>query len=87
MSVPSVCLSRQSTAAAAAGGFAAEVGRSHQIYGSIVAAAARLVGRVNFDTTVTRSNMVVCIRHAPRTQSYDNATIQNSQFCQHIIAL
>jgi len=55
---PSVRLSRRSTAAAAAGGFAAEVGRR---YRSIAAAASRLAGRVNFGSTVRRSNILVLI--------------------------
>ena len=49
----SVCLSRRSTAAAAAGGFAAEVGRGSR-YRSIAAAAARYAGRVNIGPTARR---------------------------------
>jgi len=57
---PSVCLSRWSTAAAAAVGFAAEVGRGQQILIDEAAAAARHAGRVNFvGSTVRRSNILV----------------------------
>jgi len=57
---PSVRLSLRSTAAAAAGGFAARVVRGQQIcYRSIAAAAARHTGRVNFGPTVRRSGVLV----------------------------
>jgi len=52
---PSVCLSRRSTAAAAVGGFAAEVGHGQQIV-PIDAAVARHAGHVNFGPTVRTSN-------------------------------
>jgi len=58
---PSVCLSPRSTAAsaAAASGFAAEVGRLYSRYRSIAAAAARHAGRVNFGPTARRSSVLV----------------------------
>ena len=56
---PSVLLlSRQSTAASAAGGFAAEVGRGQQIDRSIAVAAARHVGRINFGPMLRRSDIL-----------------------------
>ena len=56
--LPSVCLSRRSTATAAAGGFAAEVGRRQQI--SIDSCcSARLAGRVNIRPTARRSSILV----------------------------
>ena len=54
----SVCLYRRLTAAAAAGGFAVEVGPGCR-YRSTAAAAARHAGRVNFSPTVRRSNILV----------------------------
>ena len=50
----SVCLYRGSTAAAAAGGFAAEVGSTQA---ADIDAAARHAGHVNFGTTIRWSNM------------------------------
>jgi len=56
---PSVCLSHQLIAAAAIGGFAAEVELGvHNRYRSIAASAARHTGRVNSDPTLGRSNML-----------------------------
>jgi len=59
----SVRLSSRSTASAAAGGFAAEVGRRQQISLDSSDAAARHAGRVNFGPTVRRSNTVVQTRY------------------------
>ena len=58
----SVCLSRRLIAAAAVGGFAAEVRRGQQIsIDDSTAAAAQHAGRVNFGPTVRRSNILFIV--------------------------
>ena len=59
---PSVRLSRRSTATAAAGGFAAEVGRRQQL--SIDSCcSARLAGRISIRPTARRSSDCTCFNY------------------------